>query len=214
MHISTHFASTGHISYYQYRLNIKVFALFFLHSHGHCLKIKTRLEMNKQIISSDAQNVSVCLFGCMWIQDTSLEYWDHIKNWKNKLNLCWVCLFAPSMCVPAGQCIFMHLVPSGVQCRPVQTSTHSGWRKNLWTLNDSVPFHSILIRLCYLWSEGGGARHSMKASSFHIYPCCLATAGPSFVKSAVADREVGGRKWTYRMHTGMTTIPIYRENRD
>ncbi len=34
--------------------------------------------------------------------------------------------------------------------------------------------------------------HSIKASSFPIYPCCLATAGPSFVKSAVADGKIGG----------------------
>lgn len=53
----------------------------------------------------------------------------------------------------------------------------------------------------------------MKASSFPIYPCCLATAGPSFVKSAVADGKVGGRKWTYRMSTGRLAFP-YRENRD
>ncbi len=87
--------------------------------------------------------------------------------------------------------------------------------KNLWTLNDSAPFHCVLISHCYLWgkSEGGGARHSMKASSFPIYPCCLATAGPSFVKSAVADGEVGGRKWTYRMRTGKTTIHIQGEQR-
>lgn len=113
-------------------------------------------------------------------------------------------MFTPTRLI----CIFVCLVLSGFPCWPVQTSTLVAGGKNLWTLNDSAPFHSILIRHCYLWGkcEGGGARHSTKTSSFPIYPCRLPTAGPSFVKSAVADGKVGDRKRTYRMHTGMTVI--------
>lgn len=155
--------------------------------------------------------VCVCLHACGYI---SLEYWVHLRYWKEKESLLhWVglCLFMNTCKQDSVYLCVWSQVAFDVDLFKLAHTVAGG--KNLWTLNDSAPFHSILISQRYLWGkrEGGGARRSMKTSSFPIYPCCLATAGPSFVKSAVADGKVGGRKWTYRMHTGMTAIPIQRK---
>lgn len=99
------------------------------------------------------------------------------------------------MSVPAGQHIFMYLVPSGVQCRPVQTSTHSGWRKNLWTLNDSLPLHSILIRHCYLWERGRGCQALHESLIFSHLPLLSCHCWP-----IICEISCGRRKsWWYKM---------------
>ncbi len=88
--------------------------------------------------------------------------------------------------------------------------------KNLWTLNDSAPFHCVLNQpLLFMrqeWGRGCQALHEslifshLPLLSCHRWPIICEISCGRMEKSVV-------EKWTYRMRTGKTTIHIQGEQR-